>query len=645
MLKYIKAISLVFLFVLFNSRHLLAQKTKELETLVVTATRTPKLLKDVPVITQVITAKDIERTDATNMQELLTSILPGVEFSFAMDQQTVLNFQGFGGNKILFLVDGNRIAGETMDNPDYTRLSLENVERIELVKGSASTLYGSQAMGAVINIITKKAKKGLKANVSSRWGEFHNQRYSSVLSYAKGRFSTTTSLLYTSIDEQKMKNIGDFTKVDASSSKCLRQKFSYVLSPELKLIGGGSLFKRTRELSDRVHRHFYAYGANVGLKMNLGSKDNLDMTMTLDKYEKTQELVPKHREVKRYTNTQNAFRLLYTHTFKPTMTFILGGDAMRDYLYSYQFEDVGDHSQYTADVFAQFDCDVLPKLNLVGALRYDYFSATTANRLTPKLSLMYKALPYLRLRSSYAMGFRSPTLKESYMVFNMANIFMIYGNEDLKSESSDNYQLSAEYARRNYNATLMLNHSKIRNRITTIWDASKEGLGEYNKGGMVYTNIDAMRITSFEASVSAKYNWGFMARLSYVYTCEHDENSDEGVALSMTRPHSTNCYIEYAKNWKNYGFALSLNGRYLAPVETVHLVENKQGDKLFVKTNYEGYQMWDLGLTQRVFKGIRLSFRIQNLFNYVPSYYNNNAPATTGRTYLGGLSLDLHKLY
>ncbi len=645
MMKYLRVLVCLSLCLLLPFSLIAQTPTKDLETVVVTATRTPKLLKNVPVITQVITAKDIEQTDATNMQDLLTSVLPGVEFSFSMNQQTVLNFQGFGGNKILFLIDGNRIAGETMDNPDYSRLSLENVERIEIVKGSASTLYGSQAMGAVINIITKKAKKGLRATVSSRWGNFNNQRYSSVVSYGKDKFAMTTSMLYSAIDQQDMKNRGDFTRVDASASKCLKQSVNYAFNKDVSLKVGGSYFKRTREISDRVHRHFYGYTLDADLKLKLTPSDVLDITASYDTYDKTQELVPKKQETLRYINTQKVFRMLYTHTFNDDMTLIFGGDGMRDYLYSYQFEDVGDHSQYTADVFAQFDYDVLPKLNLVGAVRYDFFSATQANRLTPKFSLMYKAFPYLRLRSSYATGFRSPTLKETYMVFNMANIFMIYGNEDLKNELSHNYQLSAEYSRRNYNATLMLSHSNIKNRITTIWDDSREGLSPTQTGGMVYTNIDAMRITSLEASLSARYSWGLSARLSYVYTREHDENSDEGVSLSKTRPHTANCHIEYAKNWKNYGFALSLNGRYLSPVETVELiVAEGQESKLKPKT-YEGYQMWDLGLKQRIFKGVHLSFRVQNLFNYVPSYYNNNSPATTGRTYLGGLSLDLHKLY
>lgn len=115
---------------------------------VVTATRTPKLLKNTPVQTRVISRRDIERIDATNIQDLLTQTMPGAEFTYAMNQQTHLNFSGFGGQGLLFLVDGERMAGETMDDVDFSRITLENVERIEIVRGAASALYGSNAVGA-----------------------------------------------------------------------------------------------------------------------------------------------------------------------------------------------------------------------------------------------------------------------------------------------------------------------------------------------------------------------------------------------------------------------------------------------------------------------------------------------------------------
>lgn len=85
-------------------------KCVEMEQVVVTGTRTPKLLANTPVLTKLITASDIAKADATNLRDLLQQVLPGVEFSYAMNQQVHMNFSGFGGQSMLILVDGERLA-------------------------------------------------------------------------------------------------------------------------------------------------------------------------------------------------------------------------------------------------------------------------------------------------------------------------------------------------------------------------------------------------------------------------------------------------------------------------------------------------------------------------------------------------------
>ena len=122
-----------------------------LDQVVVTATHTPKALKDVPVVTRLISLDDIKKADATNIQDLLVQELPGLEFGFAMTQETSLNMSGFGGNAILFLCDGERLAGETMDNTDYNRLNLDNVGRIEKSRGH-HRLYMDQMPWGVLSI-------------------------------------------------------------------------------------------------------------------------------------------------------------------------------------------------------------------------------------------------------------------------------------------------------------------------------------------------------------------------------------------------------------------------------------------------------------------------------------------------------------
>lgn len=141
----------------------------KMNAVVVTATRTPLMLKDTPVITRVITSQDLERRGITTMQQALEQELAGVEFHQA-GYGSSMSFQGLDARYVLFLVDGERMAGETYGNVDYARIPMANIERIEIVRGASSVLYGSNAMGAVVNIITKMPTKTAEINVSARYG-------------------------------------------------------------------------------------------------------------------------------------------------------------------------------------------------------------------------------------------------------------------------------------------------------------------------------------------------------------------------------------------------------------------------------------------------------------------------------------------
>ncbi len=130
----------------FNFDFYLKEKDNSLNEIVVTGTRTPKRIADSPVITQVITAKQIADTENSDIRDLLTREVAGLQFQ-EVGFGTTINFQGMGGRHILFLIDGERMAGERGGNIDYQRINLDNIERIEIVQGASSGLYGSQAMG------------------------------------------------------------------------------------------------------------------------------------------------------------------------------------------------------------------------------------------------------------------------------------------------------------------------------------------------------------------------------------------------------------------------------------------------------------------------------------------------------------------
>jgi outer membrane receptor for ferrienterochelin and colicins len=283
-------------------------------------------------------------------------------------------------------------------------------------------------------------------------------------------------------------------------------------------------------------------------------------------------------------------------------------------------------------MFAQFDWNLTDRLNLLAGVRFDYFSKSEANSLSPKLAAMYR-LEDLTIRGSYSAGFRAPTLKELYMNFDMANIFTIYGNPKLKSELSHNLLLSAEYNKNRYNIMVSGFYNIVNDRITTIWSQTLKG--------MLYTNFDKVNISGAEVNLSAKWGCGIAARLSYAYT--HEKADDGQTLISNTRPHSATLRVEYNKFVSdNYSFNIALHGRYLSQVTANEYVFTSIDQA--VKRNYPEYTMWRLALNNKIFNGINLSLTIDNLLDYVPDYYYNNSPTTVGRTFSVGLSIDLERL-
>ena len=604
-----------------------------LDEIVVTGTRTPRLLKEVPILTRVIKNDDIKMHNVTHIGELLQVELPGIEFSYSMNQQVSLNMQGFGGNSVLFLVDGERVAGETLDNIDYNRLNLDNVERIEIVKGGVSSLYGSNAVGGVVNLISKDESRPWSVNVNTLFGAHGEQRYGTSLGVKKGKISNTVNAQYHKVGAIEFDNAGDYDKIYANKNWNVKDRLVYKPLDNLKFTANAGFFFRERDSQTTVKERYRSL--NGGLKGNYSftNHDDFEVAYTFDEYDKSDYGIVSKLDVRDYSNVQHTGRALYNHTFLGRNILTVGGGFMRDYLMTYQFTNNGHHEQYTADGFAQFDWSINRDLNVIGGLRYDYFSDADIHHISPQVAVRYK-WNRCSLRGSYASGFRAPTLKEMYMSFNMANIFMIYGNPDLKPESSHNFSVSAEYLNGNYNLTVNGFYNLVDNRITTAWNKAKMG--------MVYTNMAKLNICGVDINASANFPCGISAKVSYAFTHEHIKKGEP--LTSSTRPHTATARIEYGKHWKNYGLKAALNGRFLSQVTTDVYTSSTSYEET-VKETYPAYTVWNLNLIHDIWKGINVTMGIDNLFNYVPKYYYSNSPSTTGITFWAGLSLDVDKFF
>lgn len=627
-------------------------KCVEMEQVVVTGTRTPKLLANTPVLTKLITASDIAKADATNLRDLLQQVLPGVEFSYAMNQQVHMNFSGFGGQSMLILVDSERLAGETMDDVDFSRLCMDNVDHIEIVKGAASALYGSNAAGGVINIITKNGIRPFALNLNARLGRHHEQRYGLSWQQGAGRWSNLLTVNRNRSDNYDVHN-GDnpVTRVVATiygdATWNFKEQLSYRPSEKLSLTGRAGYFYRQLVRTSETPERYRDFSGGLRGVWKPDIHNSLDLSYAFDQYDKSDYQRITRLDIRDYSNVQNSLRLLYNHTFGSDDVLSLGADYMHDYLFNTNLED-RTRRQDSFDAFAQYDWNVSRQWEAVGALRYDYFSDGRISRLTPKVSVRYQPVRNLNFRASYGMGFRAPTLKEKYYNFDMAGIWIVEGNPALKPEVSHNFNLSADYTHRHYNFTLAAYYNRIRDKIATGAPFYKNPSDRIPH--LPYLNLDDYSVSGGEATAQARWPNGLTARLSYAYTHERlpkDKNSNAvNNQYIPARKHSMTGHIDWDRQFSTaYGLNIGLDGRFLSAVDNQEFVDYYDISKGIRTIHYPAYALFKLSLVQRIGKAVKASVILDNLFNYKPEYYYLNCPLTDGTNLMVGLSVDVDKFF
>ncbi len=607
-----------------------------LDNLVVTATRTPKTLKDVPVVTTLIPASEIKKSDATTIRDLLTDEMPGLEFGFAMSQETALSMNGMGGNTLLFLVDGERLAGETVDNVDYDRLSMDNVGHIEIVKGASSALYGANAVGGVINIISQECKEPWEASFDTRWRSMGNEcRTGANVGFKQGKWTSNTSARFVRSNTVQLADPFDGGSMvhQMYGGNNLNVKERLIFSPrdDLRLIARGGYFRRLSQRNN-FDDHYTDYNAGLKGEWHKGSLDFLELSYSFDQYNKSRYVFGERTHDHDYHNRQHIVHALYSHYFDK-VTLTAGADYMNDYLSTYQFDGAGYHSQHSFDIYVQGDYHPLSWLNIVGSLREDYFSASSKSALTGRFAVMFKP-EWLTIRASYSEGFRAPTLKEMYMVFDMAGLQMVYGNPDLMPERSHNINLSFErsgsvnrgWLSGAYNVTATTYYTIYDQRITTTDFPGDED----REAGAIYVNERGVKTFGVDISARYKMECGVGAKIGYNYLYTTGSTFDS--QFSQPRPHSATWRLDYEHTFGSiYRTYAAISGRYMSAPDSELPTDS-------------AYSLWRLTVEQRIWRGIDLTATIENLFNYRPKAYYWNTPPTTGINFAIGISLDLRAL-
>ena len=449
------------------------------ETVVITATRTQQKLENTLSDVTVITPEDIKRSGVKSLPELL-SRAPGVQSMSrgGIGTSASLLIRGTASNQSIVLVDGVRQYQTTSGAASYQYIPLDQIDRVEIVRGSASSLYGADAMGGVIQIFTKQPTDAHRQSLGFAMGsnEYYGQQAGAagkvgILGYqinvshesSKG-FSTQNERLddmfYThNPDNDGYRNTTVTGKLDLEwyQGQNLRASFYHGKGNteyDESMIGD-------QDDTDFKLKQFAIESANTIIPEKLFS------TLTYSEFEdrsamtnpSSQYFNPPRSHIN--TKTKNASWLI---NGKPAtgLNLLLGFDWRKD---SAQTGPASNPSGYQPDsrenkaVFLGGDWTIQNKHLLESSLRYDD-NEQFGSETTGRFAYGFKITPALMLKASYATGFRAPSFSELY--------YPGYGNPALKAEKNKNTELGITYKGQRINSSWVIFENRIKNAIESI---------------------------------------------------------------------------------------------------------------------------------------------------------------------------------
>ncbi|MEZ4267472.1 MAG: TonB-dependent receptor [Myxococcota bacterium] len=427
----------------------------ELEDVVVTGSRTEHAVADAPVATEVIDRATIASSGAENLAELLSSHA-GMDLYAAL-RGTGLRIQGLGAEHLLILVDGQRMVGRLDGVLDLSRFPTESIERVEIVKGPSSALYGSDAMGGVVHIITRKARAPQEAELRARYGSRRAVDVDAGAGLVRGPVSVRLhggyhrhdawrrdgSSVATSGSRLSAWDVGHRTVWTGSGGARLTATTHLQISDHagVDANAAGAVFdrrNRTRTLNAQLAPEFLLpRGGRLRLMAAYaGNHDEylLDQrgSAALDQHETTREHL-------------GELDLQYERLFGGRHLLVAGAHGQYERLASPRVGP-GEGDRGRVSVFAQNEWSATdePLLVVVPGVRADVDTRFGVH-VTPKLALRLDPVERLTIRASYGRGFRAPDFKELLLRFENPGVgYRVDGNSSLRPETSHGVNLAFE---------------------------------------------------------------------------------------------------------------------------------------------------------------------------------------------------------
>ena len=662
-------------------------KEDSLQEVVVTGTGTQHLLKNAPVQTEVISGKMLQNYGGRSLED----ILGGLTASFAFnegDMGSQMQMNGLGNSYILILIDGKRIHGDNGGENDLGLIDPHNIERIEIVKGASSALYGSDAIAGVINIITKKHDtEGILVENTTRGGSHGELRQHNGIALNFGKFNSYTNFQLQHSDgwqntsredphqteylitDSRNKTVNRYTNWQVA------ERLTYSPTEALELYLDGSIYRKRIYRPSGNHPgvdvktydlRYNNASASAGGKWRLNDTDVLTLDVDWNRHAYhydftavtlTDGMVNGHStsyfpyypgqsqlqsdQQRTMAHLKGVFTLPYDNRLS------VGIEWRYDWLKAPNRVEGGKANDNTGALYVQdewrFACGGNVATHLTAGMRLNK-NQQFGWRLTPKVSAMLSVGNDWRIRASWSQGFKTPTPKELHYQYvrDMNGIYLYLGNTALKPQHSDYFSFGVEYNHGGFNITATGYYNHVRDMIALVTIPNGEAPSDlYTKYLPLktrrYKNLESAKTYGADLTVRYRINREWTTGIGYsyldtdaeVYDTEHDIM--QSVVIDGMAHHKGNCFVTWSHTFRNDNtLGAGLYGR--ASTRRYYQLNG----------NGKGYHLWRLtsnySFSPRRGKQTPFTFNVEagidNIFNYIDKtdhglHLGTTTPGTT----------------
>jgi len=653
------------------SKNLIAQiktdtlKINQLEQVIITGTRTQRNIAILPLPSQIITGESIRKTGLSRLNEIIqeqTGLITVPDFGGGQGIQ----MQGLDAAYVMILIDGQPLFGRSAGTLDLSRISVNNIERIEIIKGASSSLYGSEALAGVINIITKKVNITDKLNAKSNYKleSFNTHDLSNTIEYGKNRVAVEWFANYFKTNGYNLTNNDFLQTVEPFQNLTIHPKIKIEFAKNLSLSANSRIFNQHQDYKSEIGTNRYSGEHKINEWNNsllLDNKITENFKLIYDLYVTNYKANQRLNDIDDQLFEKNQFNQWF---FRPEIrshyqigknTFTSGIGINYETLNRTYFQKKASlNSEY---IFGQMEWFIEKKWNILMGFRYDNHHQYQS-QLSPKIALNFKWNEVFSIKSSIGYGYKAPDFRQLYFDFNNSSVgYTVLGynvaeekmkvlqnqgqvlfsngfdfTSGLKPESSLNFNLGAYYKQQRITIDYNIFYNRIKNLIDT------KAIAQSINGQNIFSYFNLNEIFTYGLELNSIYraSSNFSVTAGYQFLIAKDQNIIQHIEKGEIFARDP---IELAsfKLQKNDYFGLFNRSKHTANIKFNYLIPSLKASintRIFYRSKYglfdtnnnsildhydtfvKGYFVTNTTVNKEFTPKISWQIGVNNLFNY-----------------------------